>query len=157
MQKTFELDLSALPQHEQKLANRELHDLHKKIEKQKPKKSFALKKKTKLPPKVEGRVSFFLLPHKHSFHVFFDFIFTLFETQFTWSKCGKIVWISSIRYWQYPCMIFFLMSQKIWTLLKWRTLTKSYPTKTKSSLSQFIQTWWVKQKSTRLSRVMLVY
>merc|ERR1712048_1467600 len=45
LQKTFELDLSALPQHEQKLANRELHDLHKKIEKQKPKKSFALKKK----------------------------------------------------------------------------------------------------------------
>ena len=41
LQKTFELDLSALPQHEQKLANRELHDLHKKIEKQKPKKSFA--------------------------------------------------------------------------------------------------------------------
>merc|ERR1711920_905880 len=45
-QRTFELELSALPQHEQKLANRELHDLHKKIEKKKPKKTFALKKKT---------------------------------------------------------------------------------------------------------------
>jgi len=57
LQKTFELDLSALPQHEQKLANRELHDLHKKIEKQKPKKSFALKKRTKLAPKVEEQKS----------------------------------------------------------------------------------------------------
>ena len=52
-QTTFELELSALPQHEQKLANRELHDLHKKIEKKKPKKSFSLKKKTKLVVRKE--------------------------------------------------------------------------------------------------------
>jgi len=56
LQKTFELELSALPQHEQKLANRELHDVHKKIEKRKPKKSFALKKKTKATPKKDEHV-----------------------------------------------------------------------------------------------------
>lgn len=49
LQKIFEVDLSTIPDHEQKLANREIHDLHKKIEKKKPKKSFALKKKTKKP------------------------------------------------------------------------------------------------------------
>ena len=33
LQKIFEVNLSTIPDHEQKLANREIHDLHKKIEK----------------------------------------------------------------------------------------------------------------------------
>jgi len=49
LQKMFEIELSTIPDHEQKLANREIHDLHKKIEKKKPKKAFALKKKNKKP------------------------------------------------------------------------------------------------------------
>ena len=33
LQKIFEVNLATIPDHEQKLANREIHDLHKKIEK----------------------------------------------------------------------------------------------------------------------------
>merc|ERR1712062_770465 len=52
LQKTFEIELAALPSHEQNLANRELHELHKKIEKRKPKKTFSLKKRSAPKPKV---------------------------------------------------------------------------------------------------------
>ena len=68
IQKYFEQHLLSAQVHEKKTANRELHDLSKKIEKKKPKKKFNLIRKNKPVPKpaeVEPELKTAVIPEIH--------------------------------------------------------------------------------------------